>query len=550
MRVTPVYFFPRASLGALLLSALLLSVTGCTLVAVRPGGKGEVTVTGGAVAADHILASEAGAAALRMGGNAVDAAVAAALSSGVVQPSGSGLGGGGFALVVDSKGVSTFLDFRETAPAAATHDMYLAAGTSSRSGGLAVATPSEGLGLAELEARFGRLTHAQVAAPAIAQAENGFARGPHLAAALADHAGMNALFVSSPDSAQPILRRPLLAKALRAWGDTAGRAFRDGWVAEDFVAAAKAAGGVLTLEDLKTYTVRERTPLRGDWNGYTVVTAPPPSSGGIAVLQMLQASDGVDGLPCRVEAAKHAMADRAVFGGDPDFVTVDTAALLSPAHIAAVRADCAATTCPASHYGAIATPTDHGTLHISVMDADGMAVALTTTINTSFGSEVIAPASGIVLNNEMDDFMTQPGKPNAFGLMQSANNAVAPGKRPLSSMSPTIVLGADQKPVMSVGASGGPFIITATYQVIESALLSGLNLHDAVSAPRWHHQWLPDLVTIEAAETRQALLTAAGHEMKTIAKPVCSVQAVRRLPDGSFDAASDPRKGGDAVVVR
>jgi gamma-glutamyltranspeptidase/glutathione hydrolase len=536
MRFPPALFL----LGAVL--------TGCSLVAARPNGK--ITVTGGAVAADHVLASEAGAAVLRMGGNAVDAAVAAALSSGVVQPSGSGLGGGGFALVVTPKGESTFLDFRETAPAAATHDMYLAAGTSSRSGGLAVATPSEGLGLAELEARFGRLTTAQVAAPAVAQAENGFARGVHLAEALADHAGMNSLFVSAPDSSPPVLKRPLLGKALRAWGDTAGRAFRDGWVAQDFVAATTAAGGILTLDDLKSYTVRERTPLRGDWHGYTVVTAPPPSSGGIAVLQMLQATDGVEGLPCRIEATKHAMADRAVFGGDPDFVAVDTAALLSPAHIAAVRADCGATTFPAAHYGAIATPTDHGTLHISVMDADGMAVALTTTINTSFGSEVIGAASGIVLNNEMDDFMTQPGKPNAFGLMQSENNAVAPGKRPLSSMSPTIVLGPDQKPVMSVGASGGPFIITATYQVIENALLSRLNLHEAVSAPRWHHQWLPDLVTIEAAETRQVALTAAGHALKSIPKPFCSVQAVLRLPDGSFDAASDPRKGGDAVVVQ
>lgn len=504
------------------------------------------TPPGGAVAADHVLASQAGTAMLRLGGNAVDAAVAAALSSGVVQPAGSGLGGGGFALVVDAHGRSTFLDFRETAPAAATHEMYLAPGTSSRTGGLAVATPAEGIGLAELHRRFGRLTPAQVAAPAIAQARDGFAEGAHLHEALQGHGPIQALFVRT---ATRMLQRPQLANALQAWADTDGRAFRDGWVARDFVHAVQAAGGVLTLDDLRSYRVRQRTPLTGTWHGYTVVTAPPPSSGGIAVLQMLEATDGVEGVPCRVEAAKHAMADRAAFGGDPDHVRVDPEALLAPAHIAAIRSDCGPRTFPPEHYGTIAAPADHGTLHISAMDADGMAVALTSTINTSFGSEVVSPATGIVLNNEMDDFMTQPGKPNAFGLVQGESNAVGPGRRPLSSMSPTVVLGADHRPVLSVGASGGPFIITATYQVIENALLGGMDLAAAVSAPRWHHQWLPDQVTVERGETRSDALTAAGHTLKTIDAPFCAVQAVRRLPDGRFDAASDPRKSGEAAIL-
>lgn len=533
-----------------------LAPLGCSPTEARPQAPSAVTVTHGAVAADHALASEAGASVLRQGGNAVDAAVAAALSSGVVQPSGSGLGGGGFALVVQNDGTATFLDFRETAPAAATRDMYAppagageaaaGAGPSSQNGGLAVATPAEALGLAELETRFGTLGTARVAAPAISQARDGFLRGAHLQEALRGHPGMNALFTTEDGQT---LRRPMLAKALIAWGDTGGKAFRDGWVAQDFVDATRATGGILTLADLQGYTVKERAPLTGSWHGQTVITAPPPSSGGIAILQMLQASEGVEGLPCRVEAAKHAMADRAVFGGDPDFVSVDSASLRSPQHIEAIRKDCGKTTFPSDHYGSISSQTDHGTLHISVMDSNGMAVALTTTINTTFGSKVVAPKSGIVLNNEMDDFAARPGQPNAYGLVQGENNAVGPGRRPVSSMSPTIVLGPDKRPVLAVGASGGPFIITATYQTIENVLLSGLSAAEAVKAPRWHHQWLPDKVMLEPADARGAELSAAGHTLKTVEKPSCAVQVVHRLQDGSFEAASDPRKGGEAVVV-
>lgn len=500
---------------------------------------------GGAVAADHPLASEAGVHMLEIGGNAVDAAVAAALSSGVVQPSGSGLGGGGFALVVEADGTAHFLDFRETAPAAATHDMYAKPGASSRVGGLAVAVPAEGIGLAELLTRFGRLPPSVVAGPAVAQARDGFQGGKHLFESLAEHPAMGAaLFVPLGD----VLRRPRLARALEAWGATGGRAFRDGWVARDFVAAAGAAGGILTIDDLRSYEVEEREALLGAWHGYTVITAPPPSSGGVAILQMLQATDGVGGLPCRVEAAKHAMADRAVFGGDPGFVNVDTTALLAPEHVAAIRSDCGDHTFPPDHYGVVSTPDDHGTLHISVMDASGMAVALTTTINTAFGSEVVAPRSGIVLNNEMDDFMTHPGQPNAYGLIQGENNAVGPGRRPLSSMSPTVVIGPDHRPVLAVGASGGPFIITATYQVIEGVLLGGLSSKIAVTAPRWHHQWLPDVVTIEPGDAREGTFQALGHAVTAILKPGSAVQVVHRLPDGTFDAASDPRKGGEARV--
>lgn len=510
----------------------VLALIACTAVR-PPAAPADVVRGGGAVAADHPLASEAGAAVLRAGGNAVDAAIAAALSAGVVQAAGSGLGGGGFAVVVDPTGIATTLDFREVAPGAATRDMFASA--SAQTGGLAVAVPSEGIGLAELHRRFGRVPLATIAAPAIAQARDGFEPGKHLLAALERIPTMRAAYDEG-------WRRPRLAEALGAWVDTKGEAFRTGWVAQDFVDAARGAGGVLAMEDLARYEVKERPPIVGAWRDLTVVTMGPPSSGGIALLQMLAV--GADDVHCEVEAAKHAMADRAAHGGDPDFVEVDVPGLLARAP--AIAADCGPTTFSPDHYGTIAPRVDAGTQHISVMDADGMAVALTTTINTSFGAELIAPRSGIVLNDEMDDFATKPGKPNAFGLVQGEQNAVAPGKRPLSSMAPTVVLDGQKRPVMAIGASGGPTIITATYQVARGVLDRGLTPAQAVAAPRWHHQWLPDRVDVEEGfdATR---LEQAGHVLNP-KEPFSAVQVVVRTGTG-FEAASEPRKGGRAVIV-
>ncbi|MDP2306344.1 MAG: gamma-glutamyltransferase [Pseudomonadota bacterium] len=495
----------------------------------------------GAVAADHPLASRAGADVLRAGGNAVDAAIAAALSSGVVQPTGSGLGGGGFAVVVTPDGTATTFDFREVAPAAATRDMFLAQGASSTIGGLAVAVPAEGIGLAKLHERFGKAPMGSIAAPAIEQASKGFETGPHLAEALLQAPDMAALFA-------PGNVRAGLAEALRAWVTTRGEAFRTGWVAEDMVDAARAAGGVLTLADMAAYAVIEREPLRGTYGGRAVITMPPPSSGGVALLQMLGATAGVADPHCAVEAAKHAMADRAAYGGDPSFVPVDVSRLLSSERIGAIRADCGPATFPPEHYAPpVASVKDAGTLHISVIDGSGMAVALTTTINTSFGSKVVAPRSGIVLNNEMDDFAARPGTPNAFGLIQGEANAVEPGKRPLSSMTPTVVLGADGRPELAVGGSGGPTIITATYQVIRGVLDEGRSAQAAVDALRWHHQWQPNVLFIEPGHADMAGFEAHGHVLKE-AKAFSAVQAVRRTAAG-FEAASDPRKHGAPVVL-
>ncbi len=276
---------------------------------------------------------------------------------------------------------------------------------------------------------------------------------------------------------------------------------------------------------------------------------PAPSSGGIGVLQLL--GTNAQGIHCTVEAAKHVMAERATLGGDvgaDGSTAID--ARLAPPHLAAIRGDCGAQTFPAAHYAPpLAAQNEAGTLHVSVIDDSGWAVALTTTINTSFGSRIVARESGILLNNEMDDFTTRPGQPNAFGLVQSDANAIAPGKRPLSSMSPTIVLDPSGRPEIVVGASGGPFILTGTYQAV-AAVLGGASALDAVSRPRWHHQWMPETVFVEPGfpASERSALEAAGHVLKE--QPGFSaVQLVQRRADGTFDAASDPRKYGEAVVV-
>ena len=519
-------------------------VVGCP--ARRDAGNGDgvaaATPVRGAVAADHALASEAGARVLRAGGNAVDAAIAAVLASGVVQPSGSGLGGGGFALVVPPEGEANVVDFREVAPALANMESF-AGGASSTIGGLAVAVPSEGIGLAELHRMYGRVSLTTIAAPAIELASTGFATGEHLEKSLDEAPDMRVLFLTGN-------RRPALAEALRAWAETGGEAFRTGWVAQDFVDTVSAHGGALTMVDFSAYKVMLRAPISGNFAGRRVLTMPPPSSGGIALLQMLGATGPATSVHCQVEAAKHAMADRSAFGGDPDFVRVDVPMLLAPVRMASFAADCGPQTFSPEHYApAPVLPDDHGTLHVSVMDSQGWAVALTTTINTSFGSHLVAPRSGIVLNNEIDDFATRLGQPNAFGLVQGAQNSVQPGKRPLSSMTPTVVLGLDGRPELVVGASGGPFIITATYQVVRGVIAEGLGVAEAVAAPRWHHQWQPNAVMAEAGVPGLEPLRASGHDVRIVEKPFCAVQAVGRTGD-VFAAASDPRKGGEPAYSR
>jgi gamma-glutamyltranspeptidase/glutathione hydrolase len=502
---------------------------------------------------------------LERGGNAVDAAVAAALAAGVVQPAGSGLGGGGFALVTVPGNAPWILDFREIAPSGITADAYRdAAGvvspTASRVGGLAVAVPGESTGLYELLAERGTLPARVVAAPAIRLAREGFRVGPHLAGALSrtTYPEVNALFSVGERVAREgeVVRREALAQTLTLWAASDGRYLSAGAGGRAIAAEVKAAGGVLEAADLAAYATVDREPLVFRYRGFTVLTVPPPSSGGVAIGQMLRVLEGydlgalghgsADYLHLLTEVMKHAYADRAHHLGDPAFVTVPVDRLVADGRIEEIRrAIWPGRTFASEHYGAlISPPEDAGTQHISVIDRDGVGVGLTTTINTSFGSGVAVESLGILLNNQMDDFAMAPGVPNAYGLVGGEANAVAAGKRPLSSMSPTVLLDARGQVVLVVGASGGSQIISSVLQVLLGVVDFGMSPQAAVAAPRIHHQWLPDTLFVEpemSLETRRAL-EARGHHVE-VQVSIASVQAVSAMT-GAVEGGADPRKGG------
>jgi gamma-glutamyltranspeptidase/glutathione hydrolase len=538
----------------------IISLLGAFLLALA-GDKG----TPGMVVADHALASEAGARVLRQGGNAVDAAVATALACGVVQPASSGLGGGGFAVVHGPAG-SQVLDFREIAPAAAHANMFqddagnVVPGASTE-GGLAVGVPGEPRGLVDLWRAHGRLPLATVAAPAIALARDGFSAGDHLRKSLAQHPGVpfSSLW---PLTDLDRVQRPRLAGAIAAWAQTQGLALIRGKLAWDLVEAVQRAGGILTRQDLADYHPTPRKPLRGTYRGLTLLTMPPPSSGGVVLLQVLGVLESIDfsglehnspeHLHLLAEAFQHAYADRAATMGDPAFVDVPVELLLSPERIQAIQADFDPTrTFDRDHYGTSLDPgTDGGTQHIAVLDGEGMGVALTTTINTAFGSKVVAPASSIVLNNEMDDFVAKPGVPNAYGLVGREANAVAPGKKPLSSMTPTLVLDADGNLLLSLGASGGPFIISSTLQVLSNIVDFGMTPEEALAVPRMHHQWVPEKLFLDTGYSSavQPALEALGHTVEEM--PFFSSVQVVQATGGGFLGAADPHKGGAPAESR
>ncbi len=538
-----------------------------------PSLHGEANVTvlsqSGVVASDHPTASAMGAEVLRRGGTAADAGVATLLALGVLNPFASGLGGGGFCLYRRaSDGDSVALDFREIAPASATRDMYVDRKTkevdrdASRTGGKAVGVPGEAAGLAALHARYGALDWAEVVRPARSLAQRGFYVGELLPKRLARSAekldaagGFRAAFAPGGDwvAHQDVLERPDLGKTLLALETQGPRAFYEGPIAEAIVASVRATGGSMTLKDLATYAVEERAPLRGTYRGHELLTMPPPSSGGIVIIQVLNILSGFDlasmgygpaAVHLVVEGLKHAFADRARWLGDADFVKVPVARLISTAYADTLRAriDPKATG-ELDSYGSDKPPRDDsGTSHVSIVDARGDMLACTSTVNTSFGAKVYVPEFGITLNNEMDDFSAQPGVPNAYGLVGNEQNAIAPGKRPLSSMSPTLVL-RDDAPFMAVGASGGPTIITGTLLAILRVIDFGFSPRDAITSPRIHHQWLPHRLFVEPGDARLDGLDAFGHEVD-VRPAFNSVQMVVRRDDGAWEGVSDPRKLG------
>lgn len=526
----------------------------------------------GMVVSPEAHATDVGLAVLRSGGNAVDAAVATSFALAVTYPRAGSLGGGGFVLRRDAAGAVAALDFRETAPAALRAEMFLDPqgrldpALSQRSG-RAVGVPGLVAGLAEMHARWGSRPWRELVAPAIALAERGFPiseataenlRAEDTPAKLAADPGAAALFLpgGSPLAAGARLVQPALARTLRRIADEGASGFYRGPVAEDVVARVRAGSGVMTLDDLAAYRVVERVPLVGRFRGHRVITFPPPSSGGVTLLQILAmlerwpARDAGPGSSLALhrfaEVERLAFVDRARHLGDPDAVEIPLGRLLDPAYLgeraAGIRDDRAAA-------GATVDGGDRGgqTLHLSIADARGSTVAMTVTLNSWYGSGLLAPASGVLLNNEMDDFAIG-GQANQYGLVGSAANAVAGGRRPLSSMAPTIVerAGAPEgsRPWLVLGSPGGPTIISTVAQVIVNVVDHGLPPSEAVARPRVHHQAIPDRLDVEAgtlSDDVAAALRARGHTIHE-RTPMGNVALIALDPaDGAWLGVADPR---------
>ncbi|GJQ30122.1 MAG: gamma-glutamyltranspeptidase [Phycisphaerae bacterium] len=545
------------------------------------------------VAADHHLASEAGAEILRQGGNAVDAAVATSFALSVVRPYSCGLGGGGF-MVIHLKQhprlgeVTTAINYRETGPGAVKPDSFEQDPDpdAATHGGKAVCVPGTVAGLLYALEKYGTMNRAAVLAPAIRLAEAGFHADQHYI----DSTHLDDLVIPwfRKDPVRPRrfafmwtrylkggevaagdrIHVPEQAEALRLIARHGRDGFYKGPVARSMVDAVQRDGGFLTLDDLAGYAVREVEPLRASFRGSTILTMPPPSSGGIVLAQvfgMLEAREadlrayqreggphGANAIHLVTEASKHAFADRARWMGDPAFVDVPLGRLLDPAYLRAKAAMIdPARTLPHEAYGAASwSKDDAGTSHFCVVDAHGGAVSCTETVNLIFGSMLVAEPFGFVLNDEMDDFLTRRGKANAFGLSHADRNRPQPGKRPLSSMTPTMVLDAGEagrfgEVRMLAGGAGGPRIISGTLQAILNVQVWGMNAGEALAAPRFHHQWEPDRLDLEPALSGspvKAALERVGHAVGA-RKAIGNVQIVVRHGE-RWQAASDPRKGG------
>lgn len=529
----------------------------------------------GIVAADQRYASEAAAETLEIGGNAADAGVVALLTVGIANPFASGLGGGGFCLYREAdRERTTVLDFRESAPAAAHRQMYIADGKANhelaRRGGLAVATPGEPAGLWALHGRFGQLPWEDVVEPARRFAEMGFPVTETLAEILQQNAEelekrpeLAAVFQN--DQGQfltpgKLMVRDDLVKALTLLRDEGVRPFYVGEIADAIAANTQREYGILTTHDLARYRVIPRKPIVGEFLDHKIYSMPPPSSGGIALVQAFNilkhfdlSEDPQDAatLHLILEALKHAFADRAHWLGDSDFVDVPKDRLLSDEYAAelAERIDPDGVL-NTEDYGTTAPdPDGMGTAHLSIVDSDDNMLACTSTINTRFGSMVYVPEYGIILNNEMADFTAQPGEPNVFGLIGNERNAVEPNKRPLSSMSPTLVMDGDGQPKITLGASGGPMIISGVYFALLHSLLFDADPIDAITAARLHHQWIPESLIIEYDEIPLAdELQRLGHQLMS-RRAYNAVQMILRNDD-YWIGVSDPRKGGIPAAAK
>lgn len=531
----------------------------------------------GMVASQETLASRTGVEILKQGGNAVDAAVAVAFSLAVTLPRAGNIGGGGFMLVHLAKENKTIaIDYREMAPSKAKKDIFLdengdAVQKLSREHGLAVGVPGTVMGMSLALEKYGTMSLAQVTAPAIKMAQEGFSVTPDLAQSLA---GLKRRMAQWPTTAAifykndgsdyqvgDILKQPELAHSLRLIAEKGAKGFYEGETAVKIVNAVQDAGGIMTLDDLKHYKVVEREPVRGEYRGYQVVSMPPPpSSGGVHIIQMLNVlqqfpidklgHNTAQTIHLMAETMKYAYSDRSEYLGDPDFYKVPVNALTNADYAQKIASKIAINkTTPSSEIkpGKLAPYESDQTTHFSVVDKWGNAVSNTYTLNFSYGSGLVAKGTGILLNNEMDDFSAKPGVPNGYGLVGGDANAVEGNKRPLSSMSPTIVM-KDGKAFLITGSPGGSRIITTTLQIIMNVIDHGLNIAEASYAARVHHQWQPDELRVESSVNRDtiSLLEAKGHKV-TVQSAMGSTQSIMVTEQGIF-GASDPRHSGSEAV--
>ncbi len=558
-------------LNGAFLSLAFMGLIAVMSVAAATGGDKPPT---GAVVTAHPLATEAGMEILSIGGNAFDAAVAVSAALAVVEPYGSGIGGGGFWLLHRaSDGKQIMIDGRERAPLTAQRDLYLddqgdVVPRLSMDGALAAAVPGEPAALTHLAENYGRLPLAKSLGPAIRLAEEGFAVDGHYRRMAELRQQVMQRYPSSAEIFLPagkvpasgsLIRQADLAETLKSLASHGREGFYAGEVANKLVEGVRADGGIWTLEDLKQYRVVEREPVTFDYRGLRIVSAAPPSSGGVALATMLHILEAyeldqlneTDRTHLIVEAMRRAYRDRAQYLGDPDFVDVPLDRLLHPWYSAGLRASIRLdrATPSASLPGVVTSALGADTSHFCVLDRDGNRVAATLSINYPFGSGYVAPGTGVLLNNEMDDFSAKPGVPNAYGLVGAEANAIEAGKRPLSSMSPTFVEGP--KGVAVLGTPGGSRIITMVLLGILD-LQEGQGPQSWVSLPRFHHQFLPDVIQYEPDALSAAVseaLAARGHKLKPLQKKYGNMQAVYwDYENDRVEAASDPRGVGLAQL--
>ncbi len=554
---------------------LSIAITLCMCLTMPPAGATGAAPPAAAIATAHPLATAAGKEILTAGGNAFDAAVAVTAALAVVEPMSSGLGGGGFWLLhTADDNRNTMIDGRERAPLSASRDMYLdkhgdVVPGLSINGPLAAGIPGVPAAMVYLAQHYGKLPLARSLAPAINYARQGFAVTEHYRAlarfrldVLRRSPAAAATFLVNNDVPPrgTIIRQPDLAATLQAIAKQGEKGFYAGSVARRMVDSVRAAGGVWQMQDLEKYTVVERKPIEGRYRGTRIIAAAPPSSGGIALVTMLNILSGYDldnmddvtRKHLIIEAMRRAYRDRAEYLGDPDFVTIPVKRLTHPYYAAglrnSIRLDRA--TPSASLPGISEHPEGDNTTHFSILDQQGNRVAATLSINYPFGSGFIAPDTGVLLNDEMDDFSAKPGTPNVYGLVGAEANAIAPGKRPLSSMTPTFLEG--EHGVALLGTPGGSRIIT---MVLLATLdyMQGHPPEDWVKLPRFHHQYLPDEVQFEPGaftEREQRQLRAMGHTLKPLSRRYGNMQAILwQVDHNKVMAASDPRGDGKAVVV-